>query len=155
MTLQAYRVGDGRLPLMAGEGAALYGGRWNSPGRRVVYASADLATSMLEYLAASNGIVSRHSVWLELVIPDVVSRESVSSTDVEGWDADPPYASRAFGDRWLQELRSAVLIVPSVVVPSSRNVVLNPAHEDFSRIKSGRPNPLAWDRRLVRHPKPN
>lgn len=145
--MRAYRVGDGRFSLGSGEGAALYGGRWNSPGRRVVYASCDLATAMLEHLAASNGIVPKHSVWLELALPESVDVARIAPRDLHGWDATPPHASRLFGDRWLASYHSVALVVPSVVVPTGEHVVLNPVHHDFSKISKGPTNPLRWDRR--------
>ncbi|MPZ19282.1 MAG: RES domain-containing protein [Luteitalea sp.] len=148
--MRAYRLGDARFPLLSGEGAALYGGRWNSPGRRVVYASCDLATAMLEYLAASNDIVAKHSVWLELTLPEAVAVERVGRADLPEWDAHPPYASRLFGDQWLARSESIALVVPSVVVPTGENIVLNPAHPGFSKISAAPPNPLRWDRRLAR-----
>lgn len=149
--MRVYRIGDGRLQLLTGEGAARHGGRWSSPGHRVVYAARDLGTAMLEYLAASNDIVAKHSVWIEITIPDTAAVDRVSRADLRGWDANPPDASRQFGDRWLAESRSVALIVPSVVVPTGENGVLNVAHPDFPTITSSPPTPLRWDRRLVRH----
>lgn len=145
----AYRVGDGRLPLLTGEGAARYGGRWNSAGRAAVYASCDLGTAMLEYLAASNDIIARHSVWIEITIPPTLSIERVARDAIPGWDADPPAASRLHGDRWLSEARSVALVVPSVVVPAGDNVVLNPSHPHFRTIVADLPAPLRWDQRLL------
>jgi RES domain-containing protein len=147
--VRAYRVGDGRLSLLTGEGAARYGGRWNSAGRAAVYASCDLGTAMLEYLAASNDIIARHSVWIDITIPDGLRIERIAGDELPGWDADPPVTSRLHGDRWLGESRSVALIVPSVVVPAGDNVVLNPSHPDFRTIVAGPPTPLRWDQRLL------
>ena len=150
--MRVYRIGDGRLPRLTGEGAARHGGRWNSPGHRVVYASRDLGTAMLEYLAASNDIIAKHSVWIEITIPGTAAIERVSRADLRGWDADLPDASRQFGDRWLAESRSVALIVPSVVVPTGENVVLNVAHPGFPIVTSSPATPLRWDRRLLHRP---
>jgi len=58
---------------------------------------------------------------------------------------DPP---RAFGSAWIEETRSAVLFVPSVVAPMERNILINPAHADAARIKPTLEEPVPWDERL-------
>lgn len=67
------------------------------------------------------------------------------------WDALDQIASRELGDRWLQESRSVVLLVPSLVTRGrERNVLINPEHSDFRRIAAGEPQDLLWDERLFR-----
>jgi RES domain-containing protein len=84
-------------------------------------------------------------------LADDVSVEFLEPEALPRWDAADEAASRAFGDEWLAEGRTAVLVVPSAIArPYGRNVLLNPAHEDFLRI--GRDDPVAveWDLRLFR-----
>jgi RES domain-containing protein len=66
----------------------------------------------------------------------------------DDWRTTPETNStREIGTKWVAEGRSAVLAVPSVVVPSEFNYLLNPAHPDFSKIKIGKPKPIDWDPR--------
>jgi RES domain-containing protein len=66
------------------------------------------------------------------------------------WQSEPPPPStKALGDAWVQELRSAVLQLPSVIIPGESNYLLNPAHPDFKRISIANPEPFAFDPRLL------
>lgn len=67
------------------------------------------------------------------------------------WTRDPPPAStQARGDAWVSAAKSAVLRVPSVVVPVEYNYLVNPGHADFARARIGTPMPFPFDPRLVR-----
>jgi RES domain-containing protein len=132
-------------------GAATFGGRWNSPGRRVIYAAETYAGAMLEMLANSNiGRVPKHHVWIEILIGEEVSVEELDARKVRRWDAPDQRASRMFGDRWYDEKRSTVLIVPSTVVRVERNVVINQDHPGFRKLRATKPKPVVWDERLFR-----
>jgi RES domain-containing protein len=147
--LLAYRIADGRRPLFDGIGASLYGARWSSPGRPVIYAATTFAGAMLEVLVhAGIGRVPRHTQWIEISIPAGVSRECPEPHAFPGWDDQGCVVSRAFGGAWLSERRSAVLLVPSVVTRRECNVLINPAHPDYQQIVATDPVPVEWDRRL-------
>jgi RES domain-containing protein len=147
--LLAYRIADGRRPLFDGTGASLYGARWNSPGRPVIYAATTYAGAMLEVLVhAGINSVPRHTHWIEINIPPGVSRECPEPNAFPGWDDENCIVSRAFGDAWLSEQRSAALLVPSVVTRRERNLLINPAHPDFPQIVATAPSPVEWDQRL-------
>jgi RES domain-containing protein len=147
--LLAYRIADGRRPLFDGTGASLYGARWNSPGRPVIYAATTYAGAMLEVLVhAGINSVPRHTHWIEINIPPGVSRECPEPNAFPGWDDENCVVSRAFGDAWLSEQRSAALLVPSVVTRRERNLLINPAHPDFPQIVATAPSPVEWDQRL-------
>jgi RES domain-containing protein len=136
-----------------GEGARLHGGRWNSPGSAAVYTSETRALATLEILAGLGGTPSLPDYSLIQVTFDDELVEAVSMSSLPtGWDARPPgTASQGVGDAWLAAETSAVLRVPSVIVPAECNYVLNPRHRDFGAIVVGEPAPLAIDPRL-RHP---
>src|SRR5271170_4078408 len=103
---RAYRIADRRHQIFDGQGAAAFGGRWNSPGRRVIYAAETYAGAILEVLVNSNiGRIPKQHAWIEILIGGDVSVEEVEQRP-----------SRIFGDRWVDEQRSTVLIVPSAVV---------------------------------------
>ena len=145
----AFRIASRRHPIFDGAGAAEYGGRWNSPGRPVIYAAGSLSLAMLEQLAqAGTGRLPHDQVCVEITILDAVSTETVTPSDIPAWDAADRLASRAFGDRWLAEQRSCVLLTPSVIVPTELNVVVNPEHADFAGVTASTPRPLNWDERL-------
>ena len=145
----AFRIASRRHPIFDGAGAAEYGGRWNSPGRRVIYAARSLSLAMLEQLAqAGTGRLPHDQVCIEITIPDSVTTETVLPTQVPAWDAADRLASRTFGDHWIAEQRTCVLLTPSVIVPTEQNVVINPAHTDFAWITASTPRPLNWDERL-------
>lgn len=134
----------------SGEGAARYGGRWNSRGVPVVYASSSRALALLECLVHLNPPVLFRYVAIPAEFPDaIVERLDVSGLPPE-WRAEPPgRASQAAGDAWVREARSAVWSVPSVLVPGESNFLLNPAHPDFRRVTLGAPEPLSFDPRLL------
>ena len=149
--LPAYRIADGRLPIFDPTGAARNGGRWNSPGRRVIYAATTYSGALLETLAHTNiGVIPKYQMYVELRIPAEVEIEEATAADIPGWDAPDQKASRQYGDRWLKERRTAVLLVPSVVTRMERNVVINPEHPACAKIQVSAPQPVIWDQRLFR-----
>jgi len=148
--LRAWRIADIRHPIYDGTGALLYGARWSSPGHAVIYASASYACAMLERLAhAGTGSIPKNQRWIAIDIP-AIDIEEITASDVPGWDLPDVSASRAYGDKWLLEKRTAVLVVPSVVARGDCNVLIHPAHADFRKITYTRAEPVLWDRRLFR-----
>ena len=149
-TWQAWRIADGRFDRFSPAGASLVGGRWNSPGLGAIYASRSYAGAMLECLAhAGIGRVPRTHVAVETAIAGVVTVEQHDESSLPvGWDHADLRVARAFGDAWIRERRTAVLVVPSVVARREANVLLNPQHPDFKKIVAGSPEPVVWDARL-------
>jgi RES domain-containing protein len=144
-----YRIAGGHHPVFDGAGAAEHGGRWNSPGRLAIYASTSFSLAMLEQLAHTRtGHLPRVQVFIEITVPPAMPVETLDPNELPGWDTEDCMASRAFGDRWLGEARTCVLLVPSVIVPTERNAAINPAHADFAEIVASDPRPVVWDRRL-------
>jgi RES domain-containing protein len=149
-TWQAWRIANGRFDPFSPVGAALVGGRWNSPGLGVIYASGSYAGAMLECLAhAGIGRAPRTHVSAEIATAEaVVVKRHDESTLLAGCDRANLGVARAFGDAWIREQRTAVLIVPSVVARRQGNVLLNPQHPDFSGIVASAPESVLWDARL-------
>ncbi|MDP1901963.1 MAG: RES domain-containing protein [Rubrivivax sp.] len=143
-------MADGRFDPFSAVGASLVGGRWNSPGLGVIYASRSYAGAMLECLAhAGIGRVPRTHVAIEITIAGAVAVERCDESDLPaGWDHSDQRVARHFGDAWIRERRSAVLVVPSVVARREGNVLLNPQHPDFKRIIAASPEAVVWDARL-------
>src|SRR5262245_31110056 len=130
MLWTAWRIFKPRhaAPAFTGEGARLFGGRWNSKGVVVVYTSQSLALAALEILVHlhSDLVLARYQV-----ASVTFDAEIVESLDVRqlprNWRADPPPARfRRIGDRWVAEGTSAVLRVPSAVIDTEFNFLLNP-----------------------------
>jgi RES domain-containing protein len=146
----AYRIADARRPIFDPIGAMLHGGRWNSPGGRVVYAAETYAGALLEILAHSNLSQSpkNHRV-VRIEIPAGVKIETSLKEEVIGWDAEDAGASRTYGDEWLRSKRTVVLRVPCVITQGREyNIVLNTEHSDFKMIQAGTPETVQWDARL-------
>lgn len=154
MALTAYRVSKTRYPAFDGTGAAQNGGRWNSPGREVIYCSRAYANALLEILARANlgRLPGRHHC-VVVDVADGIAVETLGAASLPGWDHPDERASRTFGDRWLAEGRTAVLVVPSLVArPFEQNVLVNPVHPAAAGLSVSGPVTVTWDRRLFRVP---
>lgn len=134
-----------------GEGARLHGGRWNSAGTRVAYASDSIALATLEVLVhlQSTAVLQSYSVAI-IRFPE----QAVETLDVESlsrnWRRFPsPPENQAIGDRWIAEGRSLILRVPSAIIPSASNYLINPAHRAFGNVVIERPERFAFDPRLI------
>ena len=137
---------------LSGEGSARYPGRWNVRGVRVAYASETLSLALLEVLAhAENLDMLNQYVALQVTLPPDSLTTLTLDELPEDWQADPPPEStRALGHAWFSRKETLVLKVPSVLVPTEHNFVINPEHPDFSRAKTAEPVPLPFDARVLR-----
>ncbi|HLC01449.1 MAG TPA: RES family NAD+ phosphorylase [Anaerolineales bacterium] len=136
----------------SGEGAARTGGRWNSVGTRMVYTASSASLALLEVLVnlGSDAPLRGYSL-IELAIDEVLINEVTPSELPRDWRRiPPPMPAQILGDTWVREMRSAVLAVPSAVVPHEHNYLLNPQHADFPRIRIGDPSSFPIDERLAR-----
>lgn len=134
-----------------GEGARLYGGRWNSPGTRMVYTSSSVSLAVLEVLVhlQKASLLSSYSL-IAARFDDALIERLERSKLPDGWRAYPaPPELQEIGDEWVKSRRSAVLEVPSVVVERESNYLMNPAHPDFASMSLGEPEPFIFDERLV------
>jgi len=136
-----------------GEGARIAGGRWNSPGVAVVYASSTLSLATLEVLVHLDDpeAFARMFSWFAMEIPDELIEVLDQAKLPSGWCADETIgATQVIGDAWVRSQRTAVLGVPSVVTPGERNYLLNPAHPEFSKIRIAAPQAFRPDPRLAK-----
>ncbi|MEP9374701.1 RES family NAD+ phosphorylase [Mesorhizobium sp. KR1-2] len=149
-TLTSFRIGDpsGAYPIFDATGSTIAPGRWNTPGSSLIYTSEHYSTALLEKLVHGSGRLPPNQHYVAITIPRGVSYEVFSPPALPGWDSMPAAASKAFGERWFQEKRSAILLVPSVVARLDRNVLINPAHAEFATIQTSLHEPVYWDRRL-------
>lgn len=149
--MRAYRIGDpaGKYPVYSGEGASRLQGRWHERGQEVIYASEHYSTAMLEKLAHFNGVLPPNQHFVEITIPAGTSYEVVTKDIIPDWALPDSISARAFGSKWLKQVRSAILIVPSYVAREENNVLINPRHEQFRSIEPKLEQPVWWDLRLL------
>ncbi|MFN0067082.1 MAG: RES family NAD+ phosphorylase [Limisphaerales bacterium] len=135
-----------------GEGARLYGGRWNPRGQGMVYTAGSRALAVLELLvnASWEDLLTARLV----IVPATVPKELVKAVEDRAplpgdWFRHPaPPAVAKLGAAWLAGLGSAALSVPSAVVPAERNYLLNPRHGRFAEVEVGAVEPFPLDLRL-------
>ena len=154
MSVTAWRIVKQKYPLRKafdGEGARLYGGRWNSPGTSMVYTAQSQSLATLEMLVHLDtpDLLAKYA-FFEVTMEEAL----IAVLDVRNlprnWRSDPPPAKlRALGDVWVTNATSAVLRVPSTVIPVEHNYLLNPKHSDFLKLQLGKAVPFRYDARLA------
>ena len=135
----------------SGEGARLYGGRWNSPGTSMIYVAESQALAVLEVLVHldSSSLLETY-VLIQVALEDSLIADLPSSSLPKNWGEDPAPASvQAVGDRWVSEAKTAVLRVPSTLVPGESNFLINPKHSDFRKLTISKPISFRFDSRLI------
>jgi len=150
--MHIYRLCKEKYAALDGYGAFLYEGRWNFPGKAVVYAAENRALAALEFLVG----VEHHRalgklVMLTIEVPDASTHEIITQSELpDRWRQFPALQILAeLGDKWLQRNKACLLIVPSVHVPEEHNYLLNPRHVDFTQIKVLEQKAFRFDDRLL------
>lgn len=134
-----------------GDGARRYGGRWNLPGTRMVYTAQSLSLAALEqfvHLGPEDNHIQFVSFRVE--IPEDLSIYKLEPDKLPAdWRMEPPPDStQRIGTQWAESGSSAVLRLPSVIIPTEYNYALNPTHPDFRRIRIEEPKPFSFDPRM-------
>lgn len=138
---------------LSGEGARRFGGRWNHVGTAVVYTSESLSLAALEYLVnLPISDLPDDLVSVKIQIPENLTTKRISVDDLpDNWRAFPAIEQlKDVGTEWVREEKTAILSVPSVVIPTELNYLVNPAHEAARRIEIVSVDPFALDTRLFR-----
>jgi RES domain-containing protein len=136
-----------------GEGARVYGGRWNSRGTAVIYVSEHESLAALELFVhltplSPNGRYLSFRLEWEDKLTEYFPVKSLPTH----WSAEPPtLQTMQIGDDWVRVGKSVALAVPSVLSTSEMNFLLNPKHADFKRIKINQPVEYRFDPRLLSH----
>ncbi|MDQ3395469.1 MAG: RES family NAD+ phosphorylase [Bacteroidota bacterium] len=137
---------------LSGYGASLAGQRWNSKGTEVVYASQSRALANSEvavHISLGNLPKDYHMVEIEIDDSVEIYEVQISSLPVN-WNSIPPIpATQHIGDQFVNDNKNAVIKVPSVVVRGEFNIILNPKHKDFKKIKIIRTEPFPIDPRYT------
>jgi RES domain-containing protein len=136
---------------LSGEGSARYPGRWNPRGIRVVYTSESLSLATLEILAhAENLEMLNQYVALRVDLPSTSMTTLTLDALPEDWQSNPPPEStRQLGLDWFRRQETLVLKVPSVLIPSEHNFIINPHHPAFDQVAVAPPVPLPFDARIL------
>ncbi|MHB8886138.1 MAG: RES family NAD+ phosphorylase [Methylovirgula sp.] len=140
---------------LSGAGAKNTGGRWNRAGDPLVYTSETQALACLETVVHLNaGGLPLNRYLVSVTIPSAVWADARTETPGSlpvGWDADPSgRASIQFGTAWIRSLASALLRVPSIIVPDEYNVLINPLHPDSRAIIAVKIRKWLYDPRLMK-----
>jgi RES domain-containing protein len=151
--LEVWRITSARYEERAfdGEGARLYGGRWNHPGTAAIYASHTLSLCALEYFVhLEPELAPKDLVTIRAEIPaDLrITRFKISDLPSD-WRVYPaPDGLKDLGTAWARSAETAVLAVPSAIIPYESNYLINPGHSEFSRIRLHLAEPFAFDPRM-------
>ena len=136
---------------LTGQGAARDGQRWNQAGQRAVYLGMTPEITVLEVLVHLNGVLSAPLVLCGYDVSDTpgLIAEADLKALPEGWNAIPHgQASATFGGDWLRAGEQLGLLLPSVVVPQARNLMLNPLHPAMAQVVLVHQEPFQLDQRL-------
>jgi RES domain-containing protein len=137
--------------LLTGEGARLYGGRWNHKGTAIVYAASHVSLAVLEALVHSETLPT-NMVLVAYDVPEtLIPGERLPSSLPRDWAAYPfSKATQDIGTAWAKSRAELALCVPSAVVPHEMNWLLNPHHAAIAKVKATVLGPFSFDGRLRR-----
>jgi RES domain-containing protein len=150
-------------------GAKLRGGRWNSPGHSVLYASSTLSLACLEVLVHIRdvGLIPADYVFCEIEVPEALLRPWRLSDEEALANIESPVLSREYGDEWYRRtakepgswhyyfpeapsiLLPPVQAVPLVIIPREMNFLISTVHPQFNELVWGEPQPFRFDPRLI------
>ena len=149
--LTVWRITTARFVTSAftGEGARLYGGRWNPKGYPIVYTAESRSLALLEMLVQDDPLRANY-VLVPAHIPDELSITTIQTQELpEDWrNLSMRDRLQTIGKDWLTSMRSAIMSVPSAVLPAERNYLINTNHPDVQNIMLGLPESLQTDMRL-------
>jgi RES domain-containing protein len=151
--MRLWRIASARYPALDGEGARLWGGRWNSPGGRpVVYTSATASLAVLEKLVWTDPDEVPDDLKLfEIELPEELEPASLDPDRLPpDWREVGCAACMEIGDAWLASGSSLALAVPSALLAEEANVLLNPRHAEAGRLRVVHERPFTFDLRLLR-----
>ena len=149
--MRLWRIAQARYEALDGEGAQRWGGRWNSPGRPVVYTSMTASLAVLEKLVwVGPGEFPENLRLFEIDVPDGISPEHLDPERLpHDWKSVGSPACREIGDEWLAAESALMLVVPSTLLNEERNVLINPRHGEARQVRVARSRPFSFDPRLV------
>ncbi|MBN1311068.1 MAG: RES domain-containing protein [Anaerolineae bacterium] len=152
--MKVYRISKERyIKDLSGEGARIYGGRWNRKGTSVLYTAENRSLATVEYLVhLPIALVPEDTYIAELTIPDHIEYEQVQIKDLPPqWAIYPaPLVLADIGEDWIRKNETLLLKVPSSVVRGEWNVLINPKHRLFNKVKLTDVKAYSFDERLLK-----
>nr|NJM01867.1 RES domain-containing protein [Desulfobacula sp.] len=134
----------------SGLSAKHFGGRWNTRGQSIVYASSSLALASLELLIHTYKDCLSKFVAIEALFPRRLQIHSITIDSLPNdWEKNFSLTQK-IGDEWVNSRNTCVLSVPSVVLPRERNYLINPNHFDFDKIVIVSKEYVNLDERFIR-----
>jgi RES domain-containing protein len=138
---------------LSGEGARMYGGRWNSVGTPAIYTACSVSLATLEILVHTTlNFIPGNLVLVSIELPDSLSVKTIKNSELaKNWFRYPaPLSCAKIGDRWIRTGETVALRVPSAIIPDSDeyNYLLNPLHPEFKQVSVHRIKPYSFDRRF-------
>jgi RES domain-containing protein len=137
---------------LSGNGAKLFGGRWNSEGFFALYTSSSRSLALLETLAHTPAKMLEVKVYhlITLAVPDNLVTQKVAVKNLQnGWDApDTRPFTKKIGDAFLTDKKYLMMQVPSVMMPEEMNYVINPMHTDMKQVKLVNKRRIDFDKRV-------
>jgi RES domain-containing protein len=150
--MELYRIARKRyIRDLSGEGARLFGGRWNSKGVPLVYTSEHVSLAAMEVLVHTPISEIPEDLMLATIqVPDHLSIRSILKTELpEGWRSYPAVDELVTtGTRWAEKRETLMLRVPSAVIPHDRNILINPLHKESTQVKISAVEEFSFDGRL-------
>jgi len=133
---------------LTGQGAFLYGGRWNSPGKYAVYTAENNLLAALEVaLRVPLTNISSDYVMIPILAPD--SATVYSPTLPKNWNRNPKLTQQ-IGNEFLEANKFLLMKVPSALMSNTFNFLINPKHKLFKEVKVNKPESLLFDERLIK-----
>ncbi len=137
---------------LTGVGARFFGGRWNSAGLSLLYTASTRALAVLEILVhTTHNFIPDDFEIVTIEIPDTICKEEITQQNIFSEIKEFGITAKfnAIGDKWIKSNASLLLIVPSVVVPEEKNILVNPLHPDFKKVKIAEKKKFNFDQRLL------
>jgi RES domain-containing protein len=141
---------------LAGLGGKIADGRWHTAGKPIVYLAESPAGALLEvlvHLDLEDGELPRTYNLMRIEVPDHLKIEVLSPPEGNSWKLNSGH-TQTVGDKWLMVGSSALARVPSAIMPSTWNCLLNPGHPDAVRLEIVEVTPAEFDPRLLRKTHP-
>ena len=149
--MRVWRISRPEHKTFDGEGGRLASGRWHHRGLPIVYTSGSLSLAAVEFFVQlPPGLTLHQFVATSADIPDSLISEKVTMASLPGTWRQQDYLERTRdqGSEWLKAMTSAVMAVPSAVIPIESNYLINPRHKHFSRITIHSSEPFEFDTRM-------
>lgn len=151
--MNVYRIGKKKfIKDLSGDGAGIFGGRWNYPGYRVLYTAESISLAILEYITKA-GAVEEELKDLSIAYIEIEDDAGSSEIRIEDlpahWNNYPaPEDCKKIGTDWLISARSLILRAPAVSAPDSYNILINPLHMEIEKVQLIRVVDYQADKRL-------